>query len=203
MGAYSPSDLERIALPGFEDGAEQGTAGGIVDGNQRGGAGASQCVGQRIRVTGLRIELEQQNRDWPADPERRQPAAQLLRAQVSTDRLSEHIAGEPAFGVAHGALAHHLQGDDHRRLAAEQPLEIADLTLAASGDQPMAARAIAANGDRHRHGAARERPLLGDEERLARAGRPLGDLGFDQGDRVDREPPFLRMTAELGAAVIE
>ena len=68
-----------------------------------------------------------------------QPAAQVVVAELAAERLGEDVAGEPPLGLADRALAHHLERDDHRRLAGEQSLEVAD-RAAATGERRASAR---------------------------------------------------------------
>ena len=52
------------------------------------------------------------------------------------ERRRQHVAGEPALGLAHHPLAHQLERDDDRRLLDDQPLEVAEPARASHDHQP-------------------------------------------------------------------
>ena len=91
------------------------------------GTPASASAASSVRLgRGRVVELEDQHRGLVADPERAQAPAQLLGVEPVAERVGEQVAGEPALGLAHDALAHQLEPDDDRRLARDQALEVAE-----------------------------------------------------------------------------
>ena len=71
------------------------------------------------------LELEHEHRGLGADPERPQPAAQLVGVEPAAERLGEQVAGQAPLGLADDPLAHQLEPDDHRALPGGEALEVA------------------------------------------------------------------------------
>ena len=141
--------------PGSTIAQSSGRPAAVLTATSDGLPAAAQGVGRRARRRRRgSLELEERGpRAVAADPERLQPPAQLLGAEVAAERLGEDVAGEPALGLADRALAHQLERDDHRRLPREQPLEIADLAAA-----PGERRASDPRGPRRRSAPGRRAP---------------------------------------------
>ena len=70
------------------------------------------------------LELEHEHRRLGADPERPQPAAQLVGVEPAPERLGQQVAGQASLRFAHDPLAHQLEPDDHRALPGGEALEI-------------------------------------------------------------------------------
>ena len=97
---------------------------------------------------------EDEHRGALPDAERPQPHRELLVGQPPGERLGEHVAGEPALGVAHRALAHQLERHDGHGLLEDQPLEVAEAAGVARRHEPGLRRAAAAQRDRQHERAA-------------------------------------------------
>ncbi|MFN8151618.1 MAG: hypothetical protein U0R24_10910 [Solirubrobacterales bacterium] len=197
------AELDRVAVGGIRDRAEQRAPGGAVDCDQRVHPGGAHGRAQGLGVLARGIEVVEQHGHPPANPERVQPPSQLLGAEPAAERLGEDVPGEPPFRLPNRPVAHQLERDDHRRLPGDQPLEVPDAPCAPRGDEPVPPRACAAHRDRNRDGAAGERAALGDEHRLSAGTRPLLDLGPDARHGRLREPPLVGMASDLGATAVE
>ncbi len=99
---------------------------------------------------------EHEHRSGLTDAERPQPHGQLLVRQPSGERLREHVAGEPALGVPHRALAHQLERHDGHGLLEDQPLEVSEATGVARRHQPGLRGASAAQRHGQHQRAARD-----------------------------------------------
>ena len=193
-------ELDRVAVAGIDDRAEQRPARGGVDRDE---GGHADRLGQHHRIVGRFLELEQQDGDPAVDPERLQTAAQILVAEPAAERLGEDVAGESSLRLPDRPLPHQLERDHHRRLAGEETFEIADVAGPPRQDQPMAAAAAPTERDRHDDRPARERAPLGDEHRLPAGLGPLVDLDPDVGGRLLGEAALLGMARQLQAALVE
>ena len=118
------------------------------------------------------VPAEDQHGGAVADPERAQPHRQLLLGEPAGERLREHVAGEPALGVAHRALAHQLECHDRHGLLEDQPLEVTEAACVARGHEPRLRRAAAPQRDRQHQRAAGDLRVVGCELGVVR--RPRG-----------------------------
>ncbi len=131
-------------------------------------------------------------------------------AELAGQGLLQHVAGQPALGVAHRALAHQLQRHHGRGLLQDQALEVAEPARVAHGHQPRVRRAATARGHRQRQRAPGQVGMVGRElgrlrrialgrsrarahGRAQRLHRGLGDgpaeraLGHDVAARVEHQ----------------
>ena len=163
---------DRVASPASTTAQSSGRPAAALVATSAGHAG----VGERglERALGRRrvVELEDEDRRLAADPERPQPAAQLLGLEAVAERVGEQVAGEPALGLAHDPLAHQLEPDDDRGLARDQPLEVAERRAVADHGQPGDRRAARAGRARARTARARRAPRSAGRERRPAAPSP-------------------------------
>ena len=134
-------DVDRVAVGGVDDGAEQLAAADRVrrdDG--RAGVGGERPF-ERTDGGGGVVEGEDEHRRFVADAERLQPPAQLRGLQPPAERPGEDVAGEAALGLAGDAAAHQLERDDRDRLLQDQPLEVAEAAGVADDHDPGLRRA--------------------------------------------------------------
>ena len=104
--------------------------------------------------------------------------------QAAGQRLREHVAREPALGVARDPLAHQLERDDGARLLEDEPLEVAERAVAAPREPglrgaPRRARRPAARARGPRVGDARARTPAGSRRcsAVAAGAAASGPLG--------------------------
>ena len=162
-------EVDRVAVGGVDDGAEQLAAAARVGGDDgRAGVGGERPLQRRLGRGGV-VEVEDEDGRLLADPERLEPAAQLRGLEAAAEGAGEDVAGEAALGLAGDPAAHQLEGDDGDRLLQDQPLEVAEAAGVADDHDPGLRRAAA--GRDHRVG---ERPAgdrgVGRDEGVAVAG---------------------------------
>ena len=78
---------------------------------------------------------EDHDREPLLEPERLEPAAQLLALELAGEQAGEDVAGEAALGVGGDAAAQHLQRDDRHGLVDDELVELGHRPVGAGGEQ--------------------------------------------------------------------
>ena len=175
--AQRARDLDRLARPPIDHRTEERPP--------RGGAGRDQRRDARVGklqlhclLAGVRVlELEHEHRGLGADPERPQPAAQLVGVEPAPERLRQQVAGQASLGFAHHPFAHQLEPHDDRALPGGEALEVAQRAPLADDDQPGDGGAAAPSRHRNRQRTPGQRRVLGLERGQGRRRPSRGDLG--------------------------
>ena len=135
----------------------------VVRGDDRRAALGGERSFQRRRRGGRVVEGEDEHRGFLADPERLEPAPQLVRLHPPAERPGEDVAGQPPLGLAGDPPAHQLQRDDRHRLLQDQPLEVPQATRVADDHHPGLRRPAARRDDRMGERPPRQRGVRGHE----------------------------------------
>ena len=140
VGAERPAgvggDVDRVAVGGIDDGAEQLAAADRVRRDHGGTGVGGESAFERTDGRGGVLEGEDEHRRFVADAERLQPPAQLGGLHAPAERPGEDVAGEAPLGLAGDPAPHQLQGDDGDRLLQDQPLEVAEAAGVADDHRP-------------------------------------------------------------------
>ena len=194
-------DVDRVAVGGVDDGAEQLAAADRVRGDHGGTGVGGKGAFERTDGGGGVLEGEDEHRRFVADAERLQPPAQLGRLHAPAEGAGEDVAGEAPLGLAGDPAPHQLQRDDGDRLLQDQPLEVAEAAGVADDHHPGLGRPAA--GRDHRVG---QRPPgdrgVGGDEGVAVAG-VAERLFADRADRVGGELAAEAAPGEALAAAVE
>ena len=151
-----------------------------ADRDERAHVGARER-GVEQRLGGDRVGgREGEHRELVADAERAQARRELVGIQAAGQRLGEHVAGEPALGVARDPQAHELERDDGRGLLQDQPLEVAQRAVVADAGQPR-------RGAPAGHHGQRQHATVEHVDRVA-AARRAACVRDAHGERPNRRP---------------
>ena len=131
-----PGDGDRVGAVPVDHGTQQGLRPGPAHGDESAEAPCRERRLERPLGRSRVLEFVDQDGGALADSEGPQAPAHLVRLEAAAERLGEDVAREPPLGLPDHPLAHQLQGDGHRGVPCDKPLELGQRRAVADDGEP-------------------------------------------------------------------